>query len=391
MHHLNSLRGAARALGLGAALAAGLGGCTSFGLAGDESPLTGIHRNLRASPLGPAWRRELVDTPLSREAGEEFASAAYDARRGLLAIGSSQGWFECLRASDGVALWRHQVDGGVSGHAVFDGQRVLTGTDDGRLLALDVADGKELWSHKVQGAIVHRPLLVGELAIFVDGTNGVYAVNRVDGAWRWQYRRDPPERFALAGEGRPVVGEGRLHVGFSDGVLVTVSVQDGAVLWTRDLAPEHTKFQDVDASPVLAGGTLYAASAASGLYALDPDSGAVRWTRPQSGIVAMAEADDDLIISVDSGAVLRVDRNTGAPRWRTRFAEAKGTPGLVVQSDALLYVGLSKGPLYTLDLRTGQPLRHFRTGNGVRALPVVGNDGALFVLSNGGVLYAFRR
>ncbi len=366
-------------------------GCGTFGAAGDETPLTGVSQNLQPVPMQPAWRRVVNPGELSRERAAELAGAAYDAPGNRVAIGSGSGYFACLRASDGHVIWRKKVAGSVSGRAIFDGPDVLIGTDDGELMALDARTGDERWRYVVEGAVVRAPVVAQGLVVFVDGTNVVYAVDRATGAWRWQYRRDPPADFALMGEGRPTVDGDKVFVGFSDGVIAALALEDGAVLWTTDLAPEHERFQDVDASPVVQNGTVYAASVAAGLYALEPATGAVRWTRPVPGIVELAAAEGDLLASIDQGQLLRLDGDDGQARWRVRFPGNAGAPGAVGQLGSLVMVGLSRGGLYWIDLRTGRPIRRFGPGNGVFGPPVVGADGSLFMLSNGGVFYAFRR
>ena len=374
--------------GLPLLLSLGVSGCVSIGLTGDESPLTGVTRNLRALPMQPAWRRVMNPPNIQREKPEEFATAAYDPQSRRVWAGSSAGQFVCLDAANGATVWSAEVDGTLSGQAVFDGRHVLTGTDEGRLLALDPSSGNELWSYRVQSPITQAPVVSGDGVYFVDGNNGVYALGR-DGKWRWQYRRDAPAEFALVGEGRPLVTGGRVHVGFSDGMLVTLDARDGAVVWTRDLSPEHDRFQDVDATPVVAGGLLLAASAAAGLYALDPASGDIHWTLPMDGIQHTAAVDDDLLVTLETGRVMRLDGRTGAVRWRTHLGDA-GAPGEPTLVAGLVAVTTSRGGLHLLDARTGRPLQRFEPGSGIYARPAVGTDGSVFVLSNGGVLYALR-
>lgn len=366
-----------------------LGGCApTLGGAGDQSPLTGHERNVEPVHVQPVWRRVLREGELFREKPRELAAAAYEPRGDRLGIGSTAGEFLCLRGSDGTTLWSAQVPGGVSGAAVFDGGRLITGTDDGQVLAFNAMSGRELWKYKVQGAVAQAPVFAGDLIFFVDGTNSIYAVSRSDGTWRWQYRRDLPADFAFVGEARPLVASGRAFVGFSDGHVVALQANDGAVLWTKDLAPEHERFQDVDATPVLIRDTLYAASAASGLHALDPARGDVRWSVPIPGILGMARWGGDLILSTERGQVLRVSGDDGRLRWQTRFED--GAPGAPVRAGKYIAVSLTQGGLYFLDPRTGRPVQRFTPGQGIDADPAVGEDGSVYVLSNGGILYAFR-
>lgn len=364
---------------------------TSFGVAGDETPLTARARNLQPVALTPMWRVDLEPSGVIREDGQQLAAAAYDPQGGRVWIGSGdRPWFYAFRASDGHTLWKVDLPGGTSGQAIFDDGRVVVGTDGGEVIALRGATGEKLWRYAVQGAVTVAPTLSGDSLLVVDGTNAVYALDRLTGAWRWQYRRDAPGRFALYGESPPIAAAGRVHVGFSDGVLVTLSAKDGAVLWTRDLAPEADQFQDVDARPVVLDGRLYVASVSGGLYALDAASGDVVWTRSVRGIVTMRGIGEDLVAGLDRGAIVRIDPRTGKARWRVKLAEHEGAPTAIESMGKLLAVTSATGGLHLLDARSGRPVWHFAPGGGFLAPPTVGNDGSLFALANAGKFYAFR-
>jgi outer membrane protein assembly factor BamB len=375
------------ALGLLTVLAGGCG--AEVGAAGDDQMLTGYGPNLRPLPVRPAWRQVLNEGPIYREKPTERAVAAVEPSGQRVAIGTSAGWFSEFTAG-GEPLWRIPVPGGVSAHAVFDQGRILTGTDDGELLALEAGTGIRQWSFKAKGAITQAPTISGGLIYLVDDTNTLYAIDRQTGEWRWQYRRDPPAQFSLVGEARPLAAGGRVYAGFSDGTLAALAAEDGAVVWTKDLAPERDRFQDVDASPQLIGDTLFAASAATGLYAMDPRTGDVRWTLPQAGITGLAVYDDSLLASSDRGLLLRVEPHSGKIEWQVRF-EGEGAPTAPVVGAGYLAVGTTRGAVYFLEPESGRIIRRFASGYGFSAPPAVSPDGNLYVLSNGGVVYGFLR
>lgn len=375
------------------ALGAILAGCGSaFGLAGDESPLTGRSANQQAIAYRAAWHIDLDPGGVNREETEQLAAAAYDPAGNRVFVGSAGGdAFHAFRASDGARLWSAPLKGGTSGHAVLDGNLVIVGTDAGRVVSFDaLAKGEQRWTYTVQGAVNQPPVLAGAMVYVVDGTNAIYALDRRTGEWRWQYRREAPGRFALFGEAVPTVADGRVFVGFSDGLLVALGATDGAVLWTRDLAPEAEQFEDVDASAVVIGDTVYAASVAGGLYALGATDGRVRWAKPVKGITVLTELGGELIAGFDDGRIARLAPNTARPRWQVKLGDHEGAPRALVQAGDQIAVTAAQGALRLLDARTGRPIWRFDPGSGFLASPTVGADGSLFVLSNGGRFYAFR-
>lgn len=364
---------------------------TAFGRAGDAVPLTGMDRTREVAGLVPSWRRALYQPDIFRAVRHQFGGVAHDPANDRVAVVTADGVLYCLRASNGDLIWRTTLGGGGGGRAWFRGDRLFLGTDDGRMLALRPDNGRKIWSYSVQGAITRGPVFSGESMYFVDGDNAVYALKHATGEWQWQYRRQAPAEFALQGEARPTVADGRVHVGFSDGYLVTLNAKDGAVLWARDLAPEHERFQDVDAPAAVINGRLYAASSAAGIYALDPQTGDILWSTPISGTVQLIGYEEDIVVGLDEGQVLRLRGIDGFVMWRTRFGRASGAPGEPVLLGDDVLVAFTKGGLHTLSVNDGRPKNHFTPGNGIHAPITVGRDGQVFFISDGGVVYAMNR
>ncbi|MCB9540821.1 MAG: PQQ-binding-like beta-propeller repeat protein [Myxococcales bacterium] len=374
---------------LAAAAIAGCGG--AIGVAGDQTPLTERDKNAQPVPFEATWRVNLQPGGIAREDGEQLATAAYDPASDRVFVGvGDRAFLHAFRASDGHLLWKAPLPGGTSGHAIMDEGRVVLGSDSGEIRAYKATNGELVWRYAVQGAVSEQPVVAGPNLYAVDGSNAIYALDRASGTWRWQYRREPPGRFALFGEGAPTVAEGRVHVGFSDGMLVTLAAEDGAVLWTRDLAPEQDQFEDVDARVVVIGDRLFAASVAGGLYALSPETGDVLWTRPQKGIVLLTEVDGELVAGLDDGRLLRIEPTAGIGRWQLHFAAHEGAPTAIVSLGTALVVTTAEGALHVIDKRIGRPIWRFDPGSGFLAAPTAAANGSLFALANSGWFYAFR-
>ena len=177
-------------------------------------------------------------------------------------------------------------------------------------------------------------------------------------------------------------------MGYSDGVIVAYDARTGSQLWERDLSPQRSKFQDIDADPVVIGGVLYAASTASGLYALSPRSGAVRWFHPLAGVISMADVDGDLVFGLQHGELGRFNLQDKRFLWRVTFG-TDGAPSRVHRFPYGLAVTLSRGGLYILDAQTGALRDQFSAGSGLLAPLSLSEDGWLYVSSLNGYLYGF--
>ncbi|MEE2787991.1 MAG: PQQ-binding-like beta-propeller repeat protein [Myxococcota bacterium] len=360
-----------------------------FGGPQDVTPLTGRSPGVEPIYAAPNWRFPLYVDLIEAKPHKEFASPGVDDTRSIVYYGGSSSDLFAVEAATGRARWQVPIQGGVRGAIQAHDGLVYVGNGNRELVALDADRGETKWKYRVQGVITKGVRISGERLIAVDGTNTVYALNRKTGEWVWQYRRDPPAHFAVFGEARPLVSGDKIFIGFSDGHLACLSATDGALLWLRNLAPNRPKFPDVDADPVMASDSLYAASIGGGVYALDPATGKERWSVPITNIVAMAQQGDHLLMAKGSGALMRYDTYKRKISWQTTFNPDAGSPGTPVEFGDFIIVGLSAGPLYWLDSRTGRPVQHLQTGSGFFGPPAVAADGGVFALSNGGVVYGY--
>jgi outer membrane protein assembly factor BamB len=336
--------------------------------------------------LGLVWKRVIHDRSFDSKP-QEFASPAVyaDPLRGTTIFAGSHGRnFWALRADTGSEVWKQSV-GSVSARPVVDRGRIIVGTDDGAMLALDTWDGSEKWRYETKGAVQQSPALANGLVIFSTDADVVVAVEKATGKWRWQYDRETPEEFTLRGHAGVVVANDKVYTGFADGFVVALTVDKGEVVWVRSLAGDKTQFVDVDATPAVANGILYVASAAGGLYALDAEDGTERWRQPLQGVGGIALDGDRIYVAAADEGLHSLDLN-GHVLWRQGMFRA-GDPGAPQIRGDYLLVNTAERGLYIVDKRNGELFESFDPGQGISAEPTIDGD-RLYILSNGGILYA---
>jgi outer membrane protein assembly factor BamB len=155
----------------------------------------------------------------------------------------------------------------------------------------------------------------------------------------------------------------------------------------------------VRSSPVVSEGRVYVGSTDGGLYALDAETGTLEWQADVgSPVSSSAAVAGGLVLFTSRDGVLHArDADTGAPRWRVASGpEAPWEWGYegwdvyvaspVIHEDRVLMGGID-GVVYALDLTTGAELWRFTTGGRIRSTPAVA-DGSVFVGSSDGAVYA---
>jgi len=327
----------------------------------------------------------------------ETSSAAIDAERGRIFVGSSSGGLYCLRASDGHVFWRHDFGSSVSSRPLYDPAKdvVYFGSDDGYVYCLLGRSGRILWKSDLKAEVVNEPRLTQE-ALYVTAADGtVAALNNSTGQMIWSYRKNPPTGFTSFGHPGVALVENKLATGFATGEVVVLDASDGAVIWERDLGEDvnvhadqsgSAPLLDVDATPVVDGDTVYAASLAGGLYALDLSSGSVRWRRNDITQATGITLDSGMLyVSRAASGITAVDARDGSTLWNRRFdAGVLTTP--ILYNDIILLAD-SQGGVYAVRQGDGEFLEQVKTGEGFFAPLAIYKNWA-FALSNGGTLLA---
>ncbi len=210
--------------------------------------------------------------------------------------------------------WRFRPDQEVRSPPAVQGQLAFIATRSGTVYALEAATGAERWEFNGEGTI-RSPLAVAGGRVFAvaedtdDVKTTVYALAAEDGTEVW---RVAPPGVAVVASG-PAVADGRLYVGFGDGGVRALDVEDGDVLWSRQVA--------------------------------------IRQGFWPGSIPAIA--DGDVIVTSPGGSVSRLDGETGERVWRFRFPSGflKALPLIV--GDAIV-VGRHDSVLAALDLGSGR-------------------------------------
>jgi outer membrane protein assembly factor BamB len=333
------------------------------------------------------WRSELHQHGLFEPSPEECASGAIVG--GQLVIGSRAAAIVAVSTERGQLQWVTSASGGIDSQARFDPVRnqVYLGADDGTLYAVEPAEGKVRWTYRAKGAIERAPDVSGGTVYFATAADRAIALDAATGKWRWQYERETPEGFTIHGYAGTCLHGEDLLVGFSDGYLVSLNGASGEVVWARSLAAASDQFVDVDSTPTIVGNVIYAASYSGGLYALDARDGTVRWRVGIEGVGAVRVAGRRLYFAAPRQGLHAADLD-GHVIWRQGLTQAGDLTSPVVVGPYLVFSG-SRAGLFIVDRENGRLLEIFNPGSGVCAPPTLDEKGGrLYVLSNGGALYA---
>lgn len=220
-------------LSLSCAYLRGVGGPRLFSEtdAAAGEPATEIERRYEGSlrlPLIPEWMHEFPDEGVWAVSRFEAGLPLVDGER--IVVGSSRArGLRIVDRSTGALLSTATTVNPVQCRPVKLGDHLLVADTGGYVYLLN-ADGETLWRYHADGPIYESPAFDAETVYVATSTDVVAALDRLTGAWRWSYR--PEERLSrgelsVLGSTAPVLREGRVYIGLSDGRLVCLDASTG--------------------------------------------------------------------------------------------------------------------------------------------------------------------
>ena len=303
----------------------------------------------------------------------------------------SQGTVTAIQASDGEILWQRALDVAVIAGLQRGGGALFLGTEDGVVIALNQSNGRELWREQLGAEVM--ALSNSNLDVMVARTSDsqLYGLDARSGEMLWEAGRTTPV-LNLRGASQPVVGSGRIVVGFDDGNLVALSPIRGNVLWTTTIAnpvgiSELERLVDIDGVIKVVDGIIYVAAFQGRVAAVTLSEGRVLWSRPLSSHMGLDVDAEHVYVTDADGYIWALDRVSGATLWKQDKLKNRGVTAPVVIGKYIV-VGDFEGYTHWLAKYDGHFVARNQVGSaGILATPLVVDDTA-YVLDRGGQLAA---
>ncbi len=380
--------------GLAAGLAVGLAGC---GLSNYISNYMAGESN--ATPPAP-----LVEfTPLvnvrqgwserfGKGADEQFLKLEPVVINDRVYVAERRGKVAAFSVAEGKRLWETDTGAAIAGGPGVGDGMVLVGTSGGEVLALSEADGRQLWRARAPSEVLAAPQAAQGVVVVHSGDGNLIALNAADGKKLWSYDRGAPV-LSLRGTSPPLMIKDRVIVGFDNGVLAALDLKTGQVEWETTIAVARgrndlERIVDIDTQPVLRDGTLYVASFQGRVAAVDLDNGQILWNRDLSSYAGVGVDDKNVYVTAADGTMWALDRETGASVWKQEKLKAR-TSTAPAAMGSYVVVGDVEGYLHWLRREDGQFAARVQVDKSRLIAPPIVIGGQLLVYSSGGTLATY--
>lgn len=224
----------------------------------------------------------------------------------ILYVGDLSGSMHAYDLHSGRVVWEVVDKHPISGMANKFEDAILYGSKNGRLFSRHSLTGKLNYSIDLGAPIESQPVIVQGRAVIHLRNHTIVTLDAKTGKVFWRYKRSIPYTTTLQRVSRVLPIKNQLIVGFADGNVASLSLEEGAVKWEQKVST-GVKFVDVDASPVLFDKRLVVGSASGPVRFLNLATGAIETTIEFSLSHTPFKDKSSLVVGSVFGEVYRVD------------------------------------------------------------------------------------
>jgi len=299
---------------------------------------------------------------------------------GSLFLVAGDGHVLALDVATGAVQWKSTGDA-YTGSVAAAADRLFVLGSDGSISSLALKDGHPLWRTASTIAAFSWPV-VTDGTVVAGGSDGhLYAFDATTGTARWM--SDP----AAGGDfpRGPSAGDGKVFAGSTDGTFTAVAAATGKVAWKHATTSGSFGTSAVRDGAVFVNGIN--ADGSGELFAFDAATGEIRWrmTPPGGQAPGSASADGTAVYVGDADGVIAVKETDGSILWSSPALPAAVNP-IVIADDTL--VVNDQDTVVGLDRHDGSERWRVELG-GPSQSPVVVADGRVIVGMFDGAIRAF--
>jgi outer membrane protein assembly factor BamB len=365
-----------------------LSGCSWFGDKDNTEPpaeLTAFNEQVKLKRI---WSR---DTGSGTD--EQFVQLVPFVAGERVFVADRSGAVRAYTLDKGEQLWHAKTRVAISaGPGGGDGLMVV-GSSDADLIALDAETGEERWRTAVSSEVLSVPLIYRGIVVVQTVDGYLAGLDASSGERLWVQGRTVPV-LTLRGTSTALVEGGAVIAGFANGKITALDIKSGAPLWEAVVAvpsgrSELQRMVDVDANPVVRDGVLYVVSFQGQMAAVGLQNGRLLWNRDMSAYAGIAVDAGQVYVTDENSEVWALDRDTGASLWKQSALRRRALTGPTV-AGGYVAVGDFAGYVHLLARLDGSIVGRVKVDSkGILAPPVALGD-RLLVLGAGGKLVLYQ-
>lgn len=310
------------------------------------------------------------------------------------------------KLSNGAEVWSERLKGtskrdksALGGGLAITGDTLVVASGYGYVATFDAATGEQKWLRELGAPMTGSPTVDDGRIFVASNNNEVFSLSLADGATLWSDQAIS-ESARVLGTSSVAAVEEFVIAPFSSGEVIAYLAANGRRLWTDALTQAGrftpiSEINDIGSRPVLGAGIVFASSQSGTTVAIDGRSGARIWTAPVGSTRAPALAGRFIFVVGTGNELACLDAATGEAYWVTQLEQFEDEKkkkrkvtwsAPIVASDRVIVVS-SKGELKAFGVQDGAQAGSLKLRDTVYIEPIAA-QGRLYVLTDGAKLIA---
>ncbi len=312
--------------------------------------------------LSPAWMKNLDPSYDSGNLPIGLQSPLI--HEGIVYAGNNNGYMEAFELENGRTIWSEKDGSTYHAGAVAHNDQIIYGTVQGRVNSRHGIMGTLKYSVDLGASVETRGVIHGGRILFQLRNHQIFCLDVETGKILWAYKRSVPYLTTLQRASTPVVYKDKVIVGFADGTLAALSLDEGLLLFETKLSTA-SKFVDVDNMPFLLNDKIYVSSVGSPLALIDVNTGKVLRTADFTVSRPPVQREEQLIFGTPAGELILTDKNLNV--LKTEKISNGGITS-VVNFKTYYAVSTTTGEVKLIDIKSLKAVETYQLGHAYSAV-----------------------
>lgn len=307
---------------------------------------------------------------------------------GIVYAGHNDGHMKAYELENGREIWSEYDASAYHAGAVAYNDQVIYGTVQGRVISRHAIVGTIKYSVDLGASVETRGVVYNGRIFFQLRNHQVFCLDVETGKIIWGYKRSVPYLTTLQRASTPVIYKDKVIVGFADGTLAALSLDEGVLLYETKLS-SASKFVDVDNSAFIYADRIYISPVGSALSVLDPNTGKILRVSDFSASRAPLAREDQLIFGTPNGELVLTDKNLNLLET---LKLSKGAITSLVAFRHFYAASTTTGEVILVDQKSLKVVETFKLGHAYSAVfgEMMTEGEFLAVLSSRNRLFIFK-
>lgn len=307
---------------------------------------------------------------------------------GIVYTGDNNGFFHAFELSNGREVW--SVFDGSTYHSApsFYDDKVIYGTSNGRVIARSLKNGNEVFYNVDLGApIESKGTVYKDKIIFHLRNHQVFCLDISTGKILWGFKKTISYLTTLQHVSSPIVYKNKVYIGFADGTLAALSLEEGVLLFETKLS-SATKFLDVDSDPYIFNDQIFIGSQSNPVVILDPQTGKIVKKADFISLRSPVAFGDKLIYGTNLGEIVVTDKNLNVSK---KMSISKSSFTSIIKHRDSIIIGNLTGEVWSINPSDLSIQGKFELGHAYSAIftDIVSSETNLLIMSSRNRLFVF--